>query len=80
MAGFADAVEITLLCVACRRWRCIAVFRGFAFSSASSQQSGPILGLRSWSASGSSKRRPDGAVVNLACLVIGLCFADRQPD
>lgn len=31
MAGFADAVEITLLCVACRRWRCIAVFRGFAF-------------------------------------------------
>jgi hypothetical protein len=26
--GFAGAVEITLLCVACRRWRCIAVLGG----------------------------------------------------
>jgi hypothetical protein len=40
----------------------------------------PVLGFGSRLACGSSNHRPHGAVVDLACLVIALCFADRQPD
>jgi hypothetical protein len=39
----------------------------------------PVPGLGYRLAAGSSNHRPHGAVVDLACLVIGLFFADRQP-